>query len=106
MADPFSLVVGIVALIETGDTVIRYLKDARGASKECGKLFIEVCNTKALLLHLKVFVKDREQACGGKDDLLEMLRGDDGPLKQCEQTLQGLESRLEPVKRSLPRALL
>lgn len=100
MADPVSAAASMMTLLQLAGSVVRYLNDIRDASKDSGKILVEISSIYGLLFGLKDLA---EHPRGDDESRLATLRSlnvSNGPLSQLKSALEQLVAILEPVARS------
>lgn len=96
MADPLSISVSIIALLQTFGTLVQYIKSTKDANQDIKALQAEVINVRGLLFSLKDLLPDPESDEEPLLPVFECLGGQDGPLKQFEVVLGELVTQLQP----------
>jgi hypothetical protein len=92
MAEVAGLTASIIAILQLSATVITYIGDAKGATKERDSLAAEINSVKSILADLKT----KSEADEWKDTM-KCLSTPNGPLDQFKSVLKGLEHKLKPV---------
>ncbi|MCJ1470533.1 hypothetical protein MMC07_009179 [Pseudocyphellaria aurata] len=91
--DALSVTASIIALLQLSNTVLGYLIDVKGASKDCAKCAVEVANLTTLLLSLRSHLEDESS-----DELwyheVRILGVKNGPLDQFKQALEQLHTKM------------
>lgn len=96
MGDPLSVTASIIAVLQLTESVVKYLNDAKDASKDCNKFLIEISTVNGLLFSLKDLVGRAELG----ETWLATTRSlgvPTGPLAQFKSALELLATHLEPV---------
>ena len=93
MGDPLSAAASILAVLQLSSSVIGYLRNAQGASKECKKLVIEISFVKGMLDTLKDIANEVDDAEHWTATFNALLLPD-GPVTQLEQVLDNLNKKL------------
>ena len=92
--DGLSAAASIIAVLQLGDVVIRYLNDVKNAPKECQQCATEASNLRTLLISLLYHLNQRKV-----DDPwyaeVQRLNTENGPLTQYKQALDQLRSKVE-----------
>ena len=97
MIDPIGLTGTIITILNVADTVIAYIKDAKGTSEDKKKLRNEVRDVKNILEKLQDQADDVEQEGNSEwATTLKIINDDDGPLQQIKEILKGLKLKLQP----------
>jgi hypothetical protein len=92
MAEVAGLTASIIAILQLSATVITYIRDAKGATKERDGLAAEITSIKVILAGLET----KSEADEWKDTM-KCLSTPNGPLDQFKSVLKGLECKLKPI---------
>ena len=94
MADPLSVTASIVAVLQLAAVVTKYIQKLRGASKDAGRLLLELSSLRGIISGL-------EDLADGDEAWLEtseaLLARPNGPISRLEYDLEALRSKLEPA---------
>lgn len=94
--DPLSISASVAALLALTGTVVQYLKDVKGSSKDSEKLLLEVRSVSRVLYLLKELLDHAEE-----DELsfrtIKSLSAPKGPVEQFKASLEVLAFKLKPV---------
>ena len=87
MGDPLSISASIVALLQLSATVVKFLRDVKGAPADIKRLLMEIGSLKGLLSILEDAIDSDDP-----DDLatIQSLGGPSSPLEQCHVALARL----------------
>ncbi|KAI9757033.1 MAG: hypothetical protein M4579_003602 [Chaenotheca gracillima] len=95
MADPLSIVGGVMSVLEIVHAITGYIRDMKGAPEECRRLYCELKTVDGFLDRL------REPDDLARTDswklTLQSLCVPDGPLDLLREALKKLDARLKPV---------
>ena len=94
MADPLSITVGIIAVLQTAAKAVTYLSDVKNATTERQQILIEISTINGFLHTLKALA-EKMQPGNTHVSGLRALNEPNGPLDQFKSTLEDLMSRLE-----------
>ena len=102
MADPLSVTVSIVALLEFSAKVIGYLNDVKNGSEDRGRVLSEIASVNCMLYSLQEKAHEDKQndAWSSTFDSLNVPKG---PLDQIRTALESLSRKLAPPSTSLKR---
>lgn len=91
--DPLSVSAGIIAILQLSSTVVKYVRDAKGASEDRQRLVLEISAVRGLLCTLNDIV-DVSQLKDETKGFTRTLTTPNGPLVLFQKALERLESRL------------
>lgn len=98
MADPLSITASIIAVLQLAGSVVGYLRDVEGASKDCRKLILEISSIRGILDTVKEIAVDVENSEAEQwSATIGALILPDGPVKRLESMLQELQNRLKQM---------
>lgn len=92
--DPLSITASVIAVIQLTGVVIGYLNDVKDAPKECQQCTIEASNIQNLLINLR-YRLEQGQAGDAWFTAVRAFNVENGPLDQCRQALEQLQSKVE-----------
>jgi hypothetical protein len=92
--DGLSAAASVIAVLQLTGEVIGYLNDVKDAPKECQQCTIEASNIQNLLINLR-YRLEQGQADDAWFTAVRALSVENGPLHQCKQALEQLQSRVE-----------
>ncbi|KAI8935777.1 hypothetical protein NX059_007297 [Plenodomus lindquistii] len=90
--DPLSITASIIAILQVTTKVVESLRDAKGASKDCGQFTIEISNIKDLLITLLSQVDESSHEPWHLN--VRKLGGKDGVIFQYRVALEQLKDKL------------
>lgn len=93
--DPLSVTASIIAVLQLGSTVLKYLGDVKDATKDCKSIIDEISSTRGILSALNETVADVTASGETWSATIQALTQPDGPLNVLKTTLQQLAGRLE-----------
>jgi hypothetical protein len=86
----------IIGILQLTATVVKYLNDVKGASKDCTRILVEISSLYRLLSNLQELV-DAAESKESWSPTVRSLGVPNGPLVQYESTLESLKTYLKPV---------
>ena len=100
--DPLSVSASIIAILQMTGHVIQYINGVRGSPTERERFNTELVGINNILIQLQGPAEEAEQAAELRktdrwSETLQSLNQPNGPLKQLEQVLRTLESKLAPA---------
>ena len=100
--DPLSVSASITAILQMTGSVIQYINGVRGSPTERERFLTELNGINIILLQIQDPVEEAEQTAEPGEtarwsETLQSLNQPNGPLKQLEQVLRTLESKLAPA---------
>ena len=93
----FSLVAGIVQLIDTTTKVIKYINDVKDAPRDRARLALEAASLLALLTDLKYRLEETKSTDPWFTGICS-LGVEGGPLEQFNEAIDDLARKLKPEK--------
>ena len=110
--DPLSVSASIIAILQMTGSVVQYINGVRGSPTERERFLTELNGINIILLQIQDPLEEAEQAAEPGEaarwsETLQSLSQPNSPLKQLEQVLRTLESKLAPAcgARGIKKAL-
>jgi len=97
MMDPLSISASIIAVLQLGATVVGYLSNVPGASRDRQNILLEVCSARGILISLKD-LGEKVQWTNSWTLTVKSLSIPDGPLDQFKRALERLALKLAPAE--------
>ena len=94
MADPLSVTASIVAVLQLTAVVTKYIQELRGASKDAGKLLLELSSLRGIISGLEDLANSDEAWI---ETSKALVARPNGPISRLEYDLKALRSKLEPA---------
>src|SRR5271170_7609968 len=93
--DPLSVTASIIAVLQLGSTVLKYLGDVKDATRDCKSIIDEISSTRGILSALNETVGDATDSGETWSATIRALGEPDGPLVMLKNTLQQLAGIFE-----------
>jgi hypothetical protein len=93
--DPLSVTASIIAVLQLGSTVLKYLGDVKDATRDCKSIIDEISSTRGILSALNETVGDVTDSGGIWSATIRALKEPDGPLIVLKNTLEQLAGIFE-----------